>query len=54
MIKSVEEEKSYYSKVDHIICLSSYRQKIMHCYYGFDTSKISVIPNGLFDMADSA
>jgi glycosyltransferase len=54
VIKSVEEEKSYYSKVDHIICLSNYMQKIMHCYYGLDTSKISVIPNGLFDMVDSA
>jgi glycosyltransferase len=51
--KSVEEEKSYYPKVDRIICLSSYMQEILCRDYGLDATKISVIPNGLSDMANT-
>ncbi|MDR0575036.1 MAG: TIGR04157 family glycosyltransferase [Tannerella sp.] len=47
--KTFEEEKSYYSKADHIICLSEYMKEIMCRDYGFDATKISVIPNGLED-----
>jgi len=47
--KSFEEEKLYYTKSDHIICLSNYMQKILCTDYGIDATKISVIPNGLID-----
>ena len=47
--KSFEEEKSYYSKADRIICLSDYMKKILCSDYGLDTTKISVVPNGLTD-----
>ena len=47
--KSVEEEKSLYSKVDHIICLSNYMKEILCSEYGLCDSKISIIPNGLND-----
>lgn len=50
--KSVEEEKSYYLKVDHCICLSNYMQEILCRDYKLDATKISVIPNGLSDVAD--
>jgi glycosyltransferase len=52
--KSFEEEKSYYSKADRIICLSNYMQEILCRDYGLDATKISVIPNGLLDVADTA
>jgi glycosyltransferase len=52
--KSFEEEQSFYSKADHIICLSNYMQQIFCRDYGLDATKMSVIPNGLFDMADTA
>ena len=51
--KSFEEEKSFYSKVDHIICLSNYMQEILCRDYGLDATKISVISNGLFDVANT-
>jgi glycosyltransferase len=51
--KSFEKEKSYYSKADHIICLSNYMKEIMCRDYGLDAAKISVIPNGLLDVADT-
>jgi glycosyltransferase len=47
--KSFEEEKSLYSKVDRVICLSNYMQEILCRDYGLDATKISVIPNGLED-----
>jgi glycosyltransferase len=50
--KSFEEEKSYYEKVDHTICLSNYMQEIMCRDYGLDPTKISVISNGLYYVAD--
>jgi glycosyltransferase len=52
--KSFEEERSYYSKADHIICLSNYMHEILCRDYGLDTTKISVIPNGLLDVTDTA
>jgi glycosyltransferase len=51
--KSVEEEKSYYPKVDRIICLSNYMEAILCRDYGLDKTKISVISNGLSDMANN-
>lgn len=50
--KTFEIEKLYYSKVDHIICLSSYMSEILCRDYELDATKISVIPNGLLDVAD--
>jgi glycosyltransferase len=50
---SVEEEKSYYSKADHCICLSNYMQEILSRDYGLDLKKISVIPNGLCDTVET-
>lgn len=47
-----EEERLYYSKVDHCICLSAYMCEIMILDYGVDSSKITVIPNGLADTVD--
>jgi glycosyltransferase len=47
--KMFEEEKSYYSKADRIICLSNYMKEILYRDYGLDATKISVIPNGLKD-----
>jgi glycosyltransferase len=51
--KSFEEDKSYYSKVDWIVCLSNYMQEIVCRDYGLDPAKISVIPNGLPDVVDN-
>ena len=51
--KSFEEEKLYYSNADRIICLSNYMQEILCKDYRLDSEKISVIPNGLFDVAVS-
>jgi glycosyltransferase len=48
--KSFEEERSYYSKVDHVICLSHYMKEILCQDYGVDATKISIIPNGLLDV----
>jgi glycosyltransferase len=52
--KSVEEEKSYYSKADHCICLSNYMQEILSRDYRLNLKKISVIPNGLCDAVDTS
>jgi glycosyltransferase len=52
--KSFEEEKSFYSKVDTLICLSEYMREILCRDYGLDAKKISVIPNGLTDVADTS
>lgn len=50
--KSFEEEKLYYSKVDHTICLSEYMQDVLRQDYNLDTTKISIIPNGLSDVSE--
>ncbi len=47
--KSFEEEKTDYSKSDHVVCLSNYMQQILCQDYGLDATKVSVIPNGLKD-----
>lgn len=52
--KAVEEEKSYYSKTDHCICLSNYMHEILYRDYELDPKKITVIPNGLSDMTDTS
>lgn len=52
--KRIKEEKSYYSKADHCICLTKYMQEIMYRDYQLDITKISIIPNGLHDMTDSS
>lgn len=51
--KSVEDEKSLYSKVDRIICMSDYMKEILCRDYELDATKISVIPNGLCDVTDA-
>lgn len=50
--QSFEKEKSYYSKVNHTICLSNYMQEVLYWDYGLDSARISVIPNGLGDVTD--
>lgn len=47
-----EVERTYYSTVDHIICMTRYMKDILCKNYGIDIAKISVIPNGLQDMSD--
>jgi len=51
--KSFEDEKFYYTKADYVICLSNYMREILCHDYGLDTAKISVISNGLLDVADT-
>ncbi len=51
--KSVEGEKLFYSSVDHIICLSGYMYEILCRDYQIDPARITVIPNGLADVADA-
>jgi glycosyltransferase len=51
--KSFEEDKSYYSKADHIVCLSHYMQEILCRDYELDVTKISIIPNGLPDVSNT-
>jgi glycosyltransferase involved in cell wall biosynthesis len=46
---SVEFDKSFYSSVDHIICLSEYMKDILCNDYKLSHEKISVVPNGLSD-----
>jgi len=48
--KKFEDEKTYYTKVDRIICMSHYMKEILCRDYRLDATKISVIPNGLSDM----
>jgi glycosyltransferase involved in cell wall biosynthesis len=50
--KSFEEDKSCYSKMDRIVCLSNYMQEILCRDYGLYITKISVIPNGLPDVSN--
>ena len=50
--KSFEEERSYYSKADRVICLSKYMKEILYRDYGLSAAKISIIPNGLLDVVD--
>lgn len=52
--KTFEREKLYYSKVDHVICLSNYMKEILYQQYGIDMNRISVIPNGLCDLANTS
>ena len=51
--KSVEEEKSSYTKADHVICLSNYTHEILCRDYNLDVKKISIIPSGLTNVAES-
>lgn len=48
----IKKEKLYYSTVDHIISLSDYMQEVLYKDYELDISKITVIPNGLTNMAE--
>ena len=49
--KTFEDEKSFYSKVDQIVCPSNYMREILCLDYGIDILKTAVIPNGLTDMS---
>ena len=51
--KSFEEERLYYLKSDRIICLSEYMRKVLCQYYGLDDARISVVANGLLDVAET-
>lgn len=51
--KTFEKEKLYYSKMDHVICLSDYMKEFLCRDYGLDITKISVIPNGLGDVVEA-
>lgn len=52
--KSFEEEKACYLKVDYVICLTNFLKEIICQYYGLDTTKVCVIPNGLCDIVDNS
>lgn len=45
--RSFAEERSYYEKADHCICLSNYMKDIVCQQYNVDAAKITLIPNGL-------
>ena len=51
--KTVEDEKLLYTKSDRVVCLTNYMHEILCCDYGLDSAKISFIPNGLSDIAES-
>ena len=50
---SVEEEMLSYSTVDRVVCLSNYMREVLIRDYKLDSKKISVIPNGLTDKAQT-
>lgn len=52
--KGFEAEKAYYTKVDHVICLSNYMKDVLRKDYGLESTKISTIPNGLSDMFETS
>lgn len=52
--RTFEVEKLYYSKMDHVICLSDYMKEFLCRDYGLDITKISLIPNGLSDVFDAS
>ena len=41
--KSVEKEKTFYSKADHVVSLSHYMHEILCRDYGLDTTKTCII-----------
>ena len=47
--KSIEEEKLFFSNVDHVICPSKYMYEVICRDFGLDSAKIFVISNGLTD-----
>lgn len=50
--ESVKNEALYYQKTDRVVSLSEYMKDILISHYKIEPEKISVIPNGLFDMVD--
>jgi len=48
--KTVEEDKSYYAKVDRIICYSHYMHYILCQYYYADPAKTFFIANGIHNL----
>lgn len=42
-----ERERTFYGKMDHVICLSEYMRDFFVDEYGLDPQKVYVIPNGL-------
>ena len=51
--KSFEAEKSFFSFMDHIICLSNFMYDVLIRDYGLESSKVTFIPNGLVDNYNS-
>ena len=51
--KAIQEEKDFYTQLDRIICLSNYMYQILHQFYGINTSKMAIVPNGLTDCASA-
>ena len=49
-LKSLENEKSFLSAADHIVCLASYMKDLLCNEYQLKQKNISIIPNGLRDM----
>lgn len=47
--KTIEEEMSLYLIVDHLICLSNFMYEILCRVYGLNSTKMTIIPNGLTD-----
>jgi glycosyltransferase len=50
ILKSVEDEKTFFEASDHIICLASYMKDILYGEYNLKHKNISVVPNGLSDV----
>jgi glycosyltransferase len=50
VLKSIEDEKSFFEASDHIICLASYMKNILSEEYKLKHKNISVVPNGLNDI----
>jgi glycosyltransferase len=49
ILKSIEDEKSFFEASDHIICLASYMKDILCEEYKLTHKNISIVPNGLSD-----
>jgi glycosyltransferase len=49
ILKSIEDEKSFFEASDHVICLASYMKNILHEEYNLKHKNISIVPNGLSD-----
>jgi glycosyltransferase len=53
VLKSIEDEKSFFEASDRVICLASYMKEILCEEYKLKHKNVSVVPNGLSDVYKS-